>query len=58
MKKVKCDICGKKSSILKDDMKVIGKPKNRMKLEELQANNTRLGDNRVFEKRLCKNCLK
>ena len=56
--KVKCDKCGKKEDIVYNTMKIVGRPKHRMKSEDLTANKTFIGDNKTFEKRYCKDCQK
>lgn len=52
MKKEKCDKCGVKGF----GFRIVGKPKKRMKVEELVSNHTRIGDNKTFEKRYCGVC--
>ena len=56
MKKIKCDKCGKKETLLESTMKIIGKSKNKMSEEELRNNHTRIGDNKTFQKIYCKEC--
>jgi len=56
MKKDKCDICGKKEDIITSTMRVVGKSKLKMSAEELKNNNTHIGDNQTFEKKVCKEC--
>lgn len=56
MKKLKCDYCGKKEDILNSTMKVIGKPKWKMKDIELEAYKVKRNDNNPTEKRICNEC--